>query len=460
MDNFIKFYKKNIANKCYKLCLRVCDSLLSNSISWIGVAVIIYFVCSFLLLGPVYKKIQVRDRFAHKLNLKMDLLTQQVARVNKSNNPNNPNNPNKSLKLNYKSNPKLILKSDPKLIPKSNLNSNPKLYIIPIYYADAQKTAAILQQLVLQNSFFRSDDGGAENTEVKISSDARTNQLILYTDQAVFNKLKNIIDKLDTKDKQILIEARIVEINENAYHELGWSLSQSNLQNLSQNAPQNPPQNSLQNSMNSLAVHGFIKNNIINPNSGIGLVVKHFANQFMLDLQLQALESKGEAKVISKPHLIVTDNHQAHIQQGQEVPYQVMINNSDMNSGNKKGSSESYSSQVQFKKVLLSLSVTPRVTKNNNLTLDLVINKDQLKADGSSLGNIPLIDTREIKTQVQVESGDTLLLGGILEKQDIDSVSKVPWLSDLPGVGDLFKSKRHSSSRNEVVIFITPKVID
>ena len=158
------------------------------------------------------------------------------------------------------------------------------------------------------------------------------------------------------------------------------------------------------------------------------------------------MQSEGRAKIISKPHLIVTEHDIAHIQQGQEIPYQSRVS--------------SGVTSIQFKKALLKLEVTPSITPDNKIILNLNINKDQIKPGESLADNIPLIDTRQIKTKIRVKNNQTVLLGGIIEEQEISDKKVVPFLHNIPGVGKLFESTQHSVNKNEVIIFITPKILE
>lgn len=302
-----------------------------------------------------------------------------------------------------------------------NINQiNTLINIIPLYYAKAKDMAELLnknKKILFLNT---------------VIPDSRTNQIIIDSDTNNLQKVINIIKKLDHPEKQILIEAKIIEMSESAFKEFGLSLKQSSEFTSNINSTQINP-------------NAFINNNILNPNSGIGVIIKSLSQKFILDLEIQALQSEGKAKIISKPHLIVTAHHQAHIQQGQEIPYQTSSNLGATN--------------IQFKKALLSLAVTPVITPNDEIILDLTINKDQIKADAISPNNIPLIDTREIKTQIRLKNNDTIILGGITETQEINSAKKVPILNKLPIIGKLFQNKQHSSTKNEVIIFVTPKIV-
>ncbi len=322
---------------------------------------------------------------------------------------------------------------------QSIINKNPfeiksdnKIKLIPIYYAKAKDIANILTKN--KKALFPNIG--------EVAFDQRSNQLIINSSEQSFIKIKNLIKQLDHPEKQILIEARIVEISETAFKELGVNF------NLTSNLNKDNPIN---NSISTLGAaeftpKAFIHNGLVNPNSSIGFVIKNLSNHLLLDLELQALQSEGRAKIISKPHLIVTEHETAYIQQGQEIPYQ-----SSVSSG---------VTSIQFKKALLKLEVTPSITPDNKIVLNLNINKDQIKPGENLADNIPLIDTRQIKTKIRVDNNQTILLGGIIEEQEISNKKVVPILHNLPVIGKLFESTQHSVSKNEVIILITPKVLD
>jgi type IV pilus assembly protein PilQ len=150
---------------------------------------------------------------------------------------------------------------------------------------------------------------------------------------------------------------------------------------------------------------------------------------------------------VSSPRVITANQKEASIRQGVEIPYQE--------------SSSSGATTTQFKEAVLSLTVTPQITPDNRIILDLVVTKDsvgKLVPSGGG-GAIPSIDTRAIETQVLVNNGQTVVLGGIYETQDSEDVSKVPFLGDIPGLGALFRSTRKISNKTELLIFVTPKIL-
>ena len=166
------------------------------------------------------------------------------------------------------------------------------------------------------------------------------------------------------------------------------------------------------------------------------------ANRF-LNLELSALEADGKGKIVSSPRVITADQQKALIEQGEEIPYQV--------------ATSSGATSVQFRKANLKLEVTPQITPEGSVILDVDVTKD---SRGTSAGNAGFaINTKHVQTKVLVENGGTVVIGGIFEQNDREDVSKVPFLGDVPYLGNLFKTRTKTSSKTEMLIFLTPKVI-
>ena len=162
----------------------------------------------------------------------------------------------------------------------------------------------------------------------------------------------------------------------------------------------------------------------------------------LLNLELQALEADGRGKIISSPRVVTADKIKAVIEQGTEIPYQQ--------------STSSGATSVAFRKAVLKLEVTPQITPEGAIFMDVKVNKD---SRGQETLSGPAIDTKNVQTQVLVENGGTVVLGGIFEQQERTTVTKVPFFGDLPVVGILFKNTQTVSDRTELIIFITPRVI-
>ena len=175
--------------------------------------------------------------------------------------------------------------------------------------------------------------------------------------------------------------------------------------------------------------------------SSLGLVVGKIGT-YLLQLELSALLAEGRGENIANPKVITADQTQAVIESGVEIPYQE--------------ASSSGASTTSFKKAVLSLTVTPQITPDNRVMLDLKVNQD---SQGTIVGGIPTINTRNVTTKVLVDDGETVVLGGVYESRDRTALEKTPFFGDLPAVGFLFKKRREETARQELLIFVTPKIL-
>ncbi|MFQ6007123.1 MAG: type IV pilus secretin PilQ, partial [Woeseia sp.] len=169
--------------------------------------------------------------------------------------------------------------------------------------------------------------------------------------------------------------------------------------------------------------------------------------EYLIDLELTALQSEGRGEIISTPRVITANQKEARIEEGVEIPYQE--------------SASSGATTTQFKKAVLSLTVTPQITPDDNIIMDLHVSKDNVGdlVASATGGFVPSIDTRAIETQVLVNDGQTVVLGGIYETDRRETVNKVPLLGDIPGLGALFRSTRNVSNKSELLIFVTPRIL-
>jgi type IV pilus assembly protein PilQ len=292
-------------------------------------------------------------------------------------------------------------------------------------------------------------------------SEARTNQLFVTDIPSKLEQVQQLIAKLDIPVRQVLIEARIVEASDTFGKSLGVKLGGNDLR--AQKGGDGGYQLSGDNRVafgtsygNAVASSGAggvvdLTSNFVNlPAVGQGgynpatfalSIFSSAANRF-LNLELSALEADGKGKVVSSPRVVTADQIKALIEQGTELPYQV--------------ASSSGATAIAFRKANLKLEVTPQITPEGNIILDLDVNKDTV---GQSTAAGFAINTKHIKTQVLVENGGTVVIGGIFELTESDNETKVPFLGDLPGVGNLFKSRGRVSNKQEMLVFITPKVV-
>jgi len=165
-------------------------------------------------------------------------------------------------------------------------------------------------------------------------------------------------------------------------------------------------------------------------------------SDMMLDLELSAMESDGKAEIISQPRVITADGQTAKIQAGSEIPYEQ--------------ATASGATSITTKEAVLKLEVTPQITPDDRILMDLIINKDAI---GELINNIPTINTNELETQVLVNNGETIVLGGIFQSEDITQVDKTPFFGDLPVIGRLFRRTTHTEDKSELLIFITPRLV-
>ncbi len=292
-------------------------------------------------------------------------------------------------------------------------------------------------------------------------SEARTNQLFVTDIASKLEQVQQLIAKLDIPVRQVLIEARIVEASDTFGKSLGIKLGGNDLR--AQKGGDGGYQlggdnrvafgSSYSNAVASSGAGGSVdlNSNFVNlPAVGQGgyspatfalSIFSSAANRF-LNLELSALEADGKGKVVSSPRVVTADQIKALIEQGTELPYQV--------------ASSSGATSIAFRKANLKLEVTPQITPEGNIILALDVNKDTV---GQATAAGFAINTKHIQTQVLVENGGTVVIGGIFELTETDSETKVPVLGDLPGVGNLFKSRSRIANKQEMLVFITPKIV-
>jgi type IV pilus assembly protein PilQ len=332
-----------------------------------------------------------------------------------------------------------------------------KLEFFQINYYKAEDLKKVLEG--------KSDNGGSSGNNNVISMlskrgtigvDPRNNVLFIQETEEKLKELRKLIRKLDIANKQVLVEAKIViadsdfgrdlgsrfgvkyrRQNGNGGIGVGGSLTESSNQ-ASGLAQAITPQS-------NLASQGI---NSITPGV-IGLTLLNMASGNALGLELSALEVNNRGKVLSSPRLLTADNKKATIEQGTEIPYVT------------PGSSGSPPT-VSFKKAVLQLDVTPQIAPNGKVVLDLNIRKDSI---GQNIpvqggGQIPSIDTKNINTMVTVNNGQTVVLGGVYEIESKDDLSKIPLFGDIPLLGNLFKHSSKNEAKGELMIFITPYIIE
>ena len=331
---------------------------------------------------------------------------------------------------------------------------------LQVNYAKASDLAALIKSQ--GRSSLLSDRGS-------VAIDDRTNTLLLQDTAERLADIRRLVQNLDIPVRQVLIEARIVIVNDDFSRELGVRfggavvsnygssnglayLGNSGLDSVTGDSGptigtggtggtqgnttvQTPPANE----------RYMVNLPVANPAGRLALTL--LDSDYIVDLEITAAQREGRGEIVSAPRVITANGKEASIEQGVEIPYQE--------------SASSGATTTQFKKAVLSLKVTPQITPDDRVILDLTVSKDNVGelVQSATGGQVPSIDTREITTQVLVNDGQTVVLGGIMETEKRESVSKVPFLGDIPGLGFLFKSKSRTDNKDELLIFVTPKIL-
>lgn len=339
--------------------------------------------------------------------------------------------------------------------------------IIQINYAKADDIYKLLES-ASKTGKTSADGKGGDTAQRFISDrgsvtvDPRSNSLIVTDTASALDRVRDLIHKLDKPVKQVLIETRIVIATDNFARQLGvrWGVQAgfnrgNSTFGLGSTAPLVASGTSLPTAGASTGTVGtaptdWMVNTPISgtPAGSLGLAI--LGSNVLLDLELSALQSEGTGEIVSSPKVITTNGHTALISQGTEIPYIATQTAGGV-----------ASNTVSFKKAVLSTEVTPQITPNNNIIMDIDVKKDEPDYTNLLPGTTnPPINTREVKTKVEVKNGETVVLGGIYQFENNNSINKVPFFGDLPGIGNLFKNKEVKNQRLELLIFVTPKIIN
>jgi len=322
---------------------------------------------------------------------------------------------------------------------------------IPINYGNAEDIAKLLTDEAKNG---KGGGGGSESQRGflsprgSISFDRRTNTLLVIDIPPRVAAIRDLVNRLDKPVDQVVIEARIVIANESFARELGAKFGISGTTRTQTNGDGI--------GFGSKAVGGGALPtgglNVSLPASlaGAGSLALSILNAgYALDLELSALQQEGRGEIISNPRIVTSNQKEALIKQGDQIGYITVTGGNNANVP-----------QVQFKDVVLQLKVTPTITNDNRIFLNMDLQKDDLSGYiNTGVGQVPQIATREVTTAVLVEDGQTVVVGGVYEFKDQNSMSKVPFLGDIPILGNLFKNRNHTKSKAELLVFVTPKVI-
>lgn len=326
---------------------------------------------------------------------------------------------------------------------KQNVTNLEPLYsdFISINYAKASDLAGLLSN----------KDATILSARGSVNVDERTNTILIKDTATNIESVRKLIERLDVPVKQVLIEARMVTVRDKVDDELGirWGFSDqqsSSGTNKGTSGSAGGANNIANGVLPALDNRWNVNLPASNPAGSIAFHIARLADGTLLDLELSALEQENKGEIIASPRITTANQKQARIEQGVEIPY--------------VQAASSGATTVEFKKAVLSLTVTPQITPDNKIILDLVITQNTKgETVQTPTGPATAIDTQEIQTQVLVDNGETIVLGGIYQQQILSTVSKVPFFGDIPYLGRLFKSTKEVNEKNELLIFVTPKII-
>jgi type IV pilus assembly protein PilQ len=305
---------------------------------------------------------------------------------------------------------------------------------VQINYAKAVELASLI----------KNEDNSILSVRGSVSVDERTNTLLIRDTAKSIENIKRMVAVLDIPVRQVIIESRMVTVKDNLKEDIGirWGVTDTGRDSATSGSL-GGTESANNGTLPSLEDRLNVNLPITNPAGSIAFQVARLADGTILDLELSAMEKENKGEIIASPRITTANQKEAYIEQGVEIPYQE--------------ASSSGATSTQFKKAVLSLTVTPHITPDNRIILDLVVTQDTISEVSS--GSAPAIDTQRIGTQVLVNNGETIVLGGIYQQQTINSVSKVPFLGDIPYFGWLFRSSSNFNEKKELLIFVTPRIV-
>jgi type IV pilus assembly protein PilQ len=329
-----------------------------------------------------------------------------------------------------------------------------KTSLVRIKYARAEELAALI----------KSDANRLMSTRGNVTVDERTNTLLIHDTESSIKNIRSLVASLDRPVKQVMVESRIVIASDDFARDLGvrFGFSGTDTINASDGTyitvgggkpglypadPQYPT-----------AVTGGGQTDVGNQNlmvnlpsllggdfgSALGLVIGK-VGRGMLQLELSAMQIEGKGEIVSTPRVITTDQQEATIKQGIEIPYEE--------------ATSSGATAVEFQDAVLELSVTPQITPDNKIIMDLLVTKDNPDFTREVRG-VPPIETRSVETTVRVDDGETVVLGGVFESEKTESQDKTPVLGDLPAIGRLFRRDVNQETKRELLLFVTPNILN
>lgn len=315
-----------------------------------------------------------------------------------------------------------------------------RLDIIQVNYAKAEDVVALIQadeELISSRGF--------------VSSDKRTNTITIRETAGKLEEIRRLVTTWDVPVRQVSIEARIVRAQTSVAEDIGvrWGGAAYNVDGDDvvtiggSLGTLQEARDAAGGGSNTISFPGALGVNLgVSGEGASSFAIGWGSDDFLVDLELSALESDGRAEVVSQPRVVTADRQTASIKSGVEIPYQQAASSGATN--------------IAFKEAVLSLEVTPQITPDDKIIMDLVVNQD---SRGEVTAGVPSINTNEVMTQVLVANGETVVLGGIFQSEVTTQTTKTPFLGDIPYLGRLFKRTEHINERSELLIFITPKII-
>ncbi|RZU99266.1 type IV pilus secretin PilQ [Spiribacter vilamensis] len=286
---------------------------------------------------------------------------------------------------------------------------------LPVKYASAKDLAGLLE-------------------DARVRVDQRTNTLIISGDEPAIERARGLIRRLDVPVRQVLIEARIVIASDDFSNEIGVRFNAERT---------NRTGDTTINSGGTLGEDGLMVDLPVgNAAGGAGVAIGKIGS-YLLELELSAMESENEGEIISSPRVVTASHQEAEIKQGVQIPFEQ--------------ATSSGATSIAFREAVLGLVVTPQITPDGQVQLALAINQD---SRGEETPEGPAINTQAVRTHVLVADGETVVLGGVFEQTRREGVSRIPVLSELPVVGPLFQRRSTVNDRSELLIFVTPRILD
>ena len=313
-------------------------------------------------------------------------------------------------------------------------------------YAKASDLATLLQ----------SDTGGLLTERGRVSVDDRTNTLLINDTVDQLDEIRSLVHRLDVPIRQVLIESRIVIASDDFNKDIGvrWGLNRNTVNPGGAATGEGFAFSGSADGTADLLNGDDLDDSRFNVNlpgtnafGSLGVALAKLPFGTLLELELSAMQAEGTGEVISSPRVITANQHEAYIEQGVEIPY--------------LEAASSGAASVAFRKAVLGLTVTPQITPDDRIVMDLQVNKDTVGTIfGAGSLQVPSIDTREVSTQVLVDNGETVVLGGVYEQSIIDEIDFVPFFGRLPFIGRLFQHTTNQDEKSELLVFVTPKIVE